>query len=47
LKECANGQIFNWAFGGVMEPYSVISCDDYPPDGELSFDKIKVFDQEL
>jgi len=43
----SNGQIFNWAFGGVLEPYSVISCDDFPADGELRFEKVEVFDQNL
>jgi len=43
----SNGQIFNWAFGGVLEPYFVISCDDFPPDGELTFEKVELFDQNL
>lgn len=41
------GQIFNWAFGGVLEVYYVSTCDDYPSDGRLSFDQIRVFDQNL
>jgi hypothetical protein len=43
----SGGQTFNWAFGGVLEPYYVISCDDFPPDGKLAFDKVTVFDQSL
>jgi hypothetical protein len=26
----SDGQVFNWAFGGVIEPYYVISCNDFP-----------------
>ena len=43
----SEGQIFNWAFGGVLEPYSVVSCDDYPRDRRLSFKRITVFDENL
>jgi hypothetical protein len=46
LKETpSDGQIFNWAFGGVMEPYSVIDCSDYPANKDLTFD-IVVFNQK-
>jgi hypothetical protein len=41
------GQVFNWAFGGVLEPYYVISCDDFPRDRGLTFEKITVFDQNF
>jgi hypothetical protein len=41
------GQVFNWAFGGVLEVYYVNTCDDYPSDGRLSFERIRVFDQNL
>ncbi|MGA8742027.1 MAG: hypothetical protein WB561_12660 [Terracidiphilus sp.] len=43
----SEGQIFNWAFGGVLEPYYVISCDDYPADRHITFENITVFDQNL
>jgi hypothetical protein len=43
----SDSQTFNWAFGAVFEPYYILSCDDYPPDARLSFDKITVFNQYL
>jgi hypothetical protein len=43
----SDGQIFNWAFGGVLEVYYVVGCDDFPTNGKLSFDKITVFNQNL
>jgi hypothetical protein len=43
----SDGQIFNWAFGAVLEPYYIVSCDDYPSNGHLNFDKITVFNQDL
>jgi hypothetical protein len=43
----SDGQVFNWAFGGVLEPYYVISCDDFPPDREMSFDDVTVFNESL
>jgi hypothetical protein len=43
----SDGQIFNWAFGGVLEAYYVSTCDDYPLDHRISFDTITVFDQNL
>ncbi|HEV2324490.1 MAG TPA: hypothetical protein VGS10_11125 [Terracidiphilus sp.] len=42
----SDGQVFNWAFGGVMEPYYVVSCDDYPADTSLAFD-VLLFDRHL
>lgn len=42
----SDGQVFNWAFGGVMEPYFVVSCDDYPADDSLKFD-VLLFNQHL
>jgi hypothetical protein len=41
------GQTFNWAFGGVLEPYSIVSCEDYPRDRKLTFEKIRAFDQNM
>jgi len=44
----SNGQVFNWAFGGVLEAYYVNSCDDYPSsDRQLTFEQVIVFDQNL
>ena len=40
----SQGQVFNWAFGGVVEPYYVINCDDYPKNGGESYQVI-VFDE--
>ncbi|HEX8712582.1 MAG TPA: hypothetical protein VF730_11960 [Terracidiphilus sp.] len=42
----SDGQVFNWAFGGVMEPYFVVSCDDYPPNSQLTFD-VLLFNRHL
>lgn len=42
----SDGQVFDWAFGGVMEPYYVIDCNDYPPNKNLRFD-IFLFDDNL
>jgi hypothetical protein len=43
----SEGQVFNWAFGGVLEPYSIVACDDYPRGGRLTIDNITLFDQDL
>ena len=43
----SDGQVFNWAFGAVLEVDNVASCDDFPPNEHLRFDKITVFDQDL
>jgi hypothetical protein len=43
----SDGQVFNWAFGGVLEAYYVVRCDDYPPDRTLTFDDVTLFDQNL
>lgn len=40
------GQVFNWAFGGVLEPYFVISCDDYPPNQQFTL-SVLVLDEHL
>jgi len=40
-------QVFNWAFGGVLEPYYIVSCADYPANGQLSFTNITVFNENL
>lgn len=43
----SEGQTFNWAFGGVLEAYSVVRCEDYPPDHKMAFDLVTVFNQNL
>jgi len=43
----SEGQIFNWAFGGTLEAYSVGSCADFPDDDGISFDFVTVFDERL
>jgi hypothetical protein len=42
----SQGQVFNWAFGGVLEPYYVITCDDYPSNRQISFYN-EVLDEHL
>jgi hypothetical protein len=42
----SQGQIFNWAFGGVLEAYYIDRCDDYPPDEHLAFQDVTVFDEQ-
>ncbi len=34
LKTPSQGQVFNWAFGAVLEPYGVNNCNDYPDKPE-------------
>ncbi len=47
------GQTFNWAFGGVLEVYSVSQCSDYPSNGglwgsrSLSFHEIGLYNYKL
>lgn len=43
----SEGQVFNWAFGGVLEPYYIVACDDFPPDHRAVFDNVTVFDENL
>jgi hypothetical protein len=43
-KTPANGQIWNWAFGGVTEDYSVTTCDDFPTNHSVTFE-VKLYDQ--
>jgi hypothetical protein len=40
----SEGQTFNWAFGGVAEPYYVVNCQDYPRDGE-EMNRVVVYDE--
>lgn len=41
------GQYFNWAFGAVMEVYSITRCEDYPSDRKTKFGGIVLFDNNL
>jgi hypothetical protein len=43
----SDAQIFNWAFGGVAEPYYVVSCKDFPSGEGLTFTAITLFDENL
>jgi hypothetical protein len=45
-KTPSDGQVFNWAFGGALEPYYVVNCDDYPKDGHETY-RIMVFDERF
>jgi hypothetical protein len=40
----SEGQTFNWAFGGVLEAYSIAQCSDYPPNGALFFYNVGLYD---
>src|SRR6185312_4390382 len=42
----ADGQIFNWGFGGVLEIYNVFQCQDYPPDASLTMTSL-LYDTSL
>jgi hypothetical protein len=41
----SDGQVFNWAFGGVLEAYYVASCADFPPEHRLVFNHVTLFDE--
>ena len=45
-KTPSEGQVFNWAFGGALEPYYVVNCDDYPRDGHETY-RVIVFDERF
>jgi hypothetical protein len=45
LKTPSQGQVFNWAFGAVLEPYGVTNCNDFPSKPE-TYDLI-VFDEQF
>ncbi len=42
----SDGQTFYWAFGGVLEVYSVIQCYDYPPNASLTISSL-LYDNNL
>ena len=41
----SEGQVFNWAFGGVLEVYGINACSDLPPDGQTTYTQINLYDQ--
>jgi hypothetical protein len=55
LMTSSFGQTFNWAFGGVLEVYSIARCSDYPnnPNGtvlgghSISFNEIGLSDDNF
>ncbi len=38
---------FTWANGGVLEQYGVTSCDQYPPDGAITFSSVVAQDSNF
>jgi hypothetical protein len=46
-KSSADGQTFNWAFGGVLEVYNISKCADYPSNGSISFKSIGLYNDKL
>lgn len=42
-KSTSDGQVWNWAFGAVMEVYGVSTCADYPPNSGIAF-SVKLWD---
>jgi hypothetical protein len=45
----SHGLTFNWAFGGVLEVYSIASCYDYPPTQSQSqtFNNVTLYDDNF
>jgi hypothetical protein len=39
-----NTETFNWAFAGVLEVYNLIQCSDYPPNSQLTFSGVALYD---
>jgi hypothetical protein len=37
VRTPADGQVWNWAFGAVLEVYGVKQCSDFPPDNSVVF----------
>ncbi|MGB9234593.1 MAG: hypothetical protein WCC04_09280 [Terriglobales bacterium] len=46
-KTPSDGQIWNWAFGGVMEVYGVTKCTDYPKGNKSTVFTTHLYDQNL
>ena len=43
-KAGIEGQVWNWAFGAVLEVYGVKQCIDFPPDSSLAM-SVQLYDQ--
>lgn len=41
------GQTFNWAFGSVLEVYSVKNCSDYPVGGALVSNDVTLYNDQF
>jgi hypothetical protein len=44
LRSDGGGLSYQWAQAGVLEAYSITSCDQYPASGSLRFDSVRVLD---
>ena len=42
-----NTLTFNWAFAGVLEAYKINQCSDYPPNGQLIFSSVALYDDSF
>ncbi len=45
-KTPTEGQVWNWAFGAVLEVYGVRECSDYPANTDVVFN-VEVYDKNL
>jgi hypothetical protein len=43
----ADGQIFNWAFAGVMEDYNVTTCGQLPSNGSITFNDVALYNYQF
>jgi uncharacterized repeat protein (TIGR03803 family) len=43
----SEGQVWNWAFGGVLEVYNVVRCSDYPARNQGVAFKVQLYDDNL
>lgn len=52
-SESSYGHTFNEAFAGALEiptdaaPYSIVQCSDYPPNGQITFSNVALYDYNL
>jgi hypothetical protein len=46
-KTSAQGQTFNWAFGGVLEVYSISACTNYPTSGSIVFSSVALYNDRF
>ncbi len=42
-----DGEYYNYAIGGALEVYNVSQCSDYPPNGEIAFSNIALYDDNF